>query len=342
MNNPCLTMNITKDSLKFFVLNGKYISESNNDMMFAINTKRIIADKYDFGIIINSSIYNKYLQNIGCPLYSPTEIFNYYQLIVNHQFTQIDGKLFEDRIKFIFVNLETICDRSNYTDFVSWYLTVIDDIDNYKNVFIVINELNVQDDIDSENMNDLDDTDHYVSNFLNLLLATVNKNTYVLSSDSEYFAHVSLYGKISCDESLNMILCGNIFDNFDCKYFLTNGTSYKFFNGYFVIHRSDNLSGFVGITKDSKNINIDYRYLNMLTVSQIVVHSVIRLLEGYKSSDKKNEVDLYLLRSYHSYIEQNGLILIYKNNLANKNIRSYFLKCKVIDDVMIELTNLLE
>ncbi|BCS83348.1 hypothetical protein QLL95_gp0775 [Cotonvirus japonicus] len=318
-----LTLNLCGLNLKFFVANCKNI----DGILSKINIKKITAQNYDFGIILNSSIYHEDLQSIKCPLYSPIEILNYYILEVNYKSNS--NELCKNKFKFIFIDLNKIFNTiTTYTDFVAWFIDATNNLDDYTNNFIVINE--IYEESDYENF---DEINYFSQNFLKILFISVSKNTYILTTDNDYFANITVNNNHSYQNSdkLNLILCGNIGDIVKKPKFLDN---YDEISDDFIVNETSNFSGFVEIVKNNLTSYFMYKSLNNKEISFNTISSILRIIESSCIGNVINNSLKQSLLAYKIFIEDYDIINIYKSYKPKNNLHKSIMRDRLIDNIV--------
>ncbi|AGF85143.1 hypothetical protein QJ854_gp639 [Moumouvirus goulette] len=319
-----LTQYVYSNQVKFFIANCK----QRDNVLSEIYLEKISKQKYNFGIILNDSNYNTIYKSSYTKLYSPIEIVDYYCLDV---IMTPASCLIPTIYKFIFLDIKKLYNNDiNFNNFEFWLRDIINDTAYLSKIFFVM-------DINPYFYRKVDSHNNNIKMFINLLHELAFKNCHVITTDNDIFANISIYKNTASYKNIKFLLAGKISENKIKPYIFYNEKDYNFFNGYYVIDNSLNISGYVEIILSGSHSLLEYIHMDHKEIAREIIHSIIKLIETSENNEEKRNK----LIKYRKYIYENNIIDVYKYNFYDKTLYKNHLRFNFLDKILYEVDNII-
>nr|WBF70603.1 hypothetical protein [Megavirus caiporensis] len=321
--NRKLIQYIYSEQVKFFVANCK----NRDDIVSKINFNKISKEKYHFGIILNDTYLNPSFNELNTKLYSPIEIVEYYCLDIITRLT-VEKNLYT--YKFIFVDIKKLFSGEfNIQEFCTWCQKTIDDTTGLNKIFFVT-------DINPFFYKKVNENNENILIFLNYLEEISYYNCFIISTDNDLYANITIYQDSSNLSNVKLILVGNISQANIPPYIFKTWSDYNFFDGHYIVRESSKLSGYTELYLSNYKFNLEYKCMNTKQLNREIVHYIIRIINKNIDLDKQNMIHLI------KYINDNNVIDNYLNDTQDKTMYKNHVRTRLISQIYNQLDLILK
>ncbi len=316
--NRKLIQYVYSEQVKFFIANCK----NQDDIVSKINLKKISKEKYHFGIILNDTNLNPIFNELNTKLYSPIEIVEYYCLDIITRLS-VGKDLYT--YKFIFVDIKKLFSGEfNVQEFCVWCQKSINDSTVLNKIFFVT-------DINPFFYKKVDENNKNISKFLNFLGEIAHFNCFIISTDNDLYANITIYQNSSNLTNTKLILAGNISQPNIPPYIFKTWSDYNFFDGHYLVRESSKLPGYTELFLSDYKFHLEYKCMNSKQLDREIIHHIIRIIDGNIEHDKKNLIRLI------KYINDNNTIDNYLNDNQDKTMYKNHVRTCLINQIYNQL-----
>ncbi|ANB50769.1 hypothetical protein [Powai lake megavirus] len=321
--NRKLIQYVYSEQVKFFVANCK----NPDDIVSKINFKKISEEKYHFGIILNDTYLNPSFNELNTKLYSPIEIVEYYCLDVITRLT-VEKDLYT--YKFIFVDIKKLFSGEfNVQEFCNWCQKTIDNTTGLNKIFFVT-------DINPFFYKKVNENNKNILFFLNYLEEIAHYNCFIISTDNDLYANITIYQDSSNLSNIKLILAGNVSQPNIAPYIFKTWSDYNFFDGHYLVRESSKLPGYTELFLSNYKFNLEYKCMNTKQLNREIVHYIIRII------NKNIDLDKQSIIHFIKYINDNHVIDDYLNNNQDKTMYKNHIRTRFISQIYSQLDLILK
>ncbi|AZL89191.1 hypothetical protein QKC54_gp0645 [Megavirus baoshan] len=312
--NRNLIQYIYSEQVKFFVANCK----NRDNIVSKLNFQKISKEKYHFGIILNDTYLNPVFNEINTKLYSPIEIVEYYCLDIITRLS-VGKDLYT--YKFIFIDIKKLFNGEfNIEEFCVWCQKSIDDSFFLNKIFFVT-------DINPFFYKKINENNKNILKFLKFLEEISHHNCFIISTDNDLYANITIYQNSSNLVNTKLILAGNISQPNIPPYIFKTWSDYNFFDGHYIVRESSKLTGYTELFLSDYKFNLEYKCMNQKELNREIVHYIIRVIDKNINLDKQNLINLI------NYINDNNTIDNYLIDNQDKSIYKNHIRTRLITQI---------